>query len=148
MPNVWEPPMRNGCEVGHCALDKLVLATPDLASTSKPSTWIVSIDCGPAGIAFIRANNSQCGFIFSGLLGIFERDGRLFYKFKVLRNSRLRQSILQDKISEIGKIKPVVREVNLNADRKRFWLGNLSAINHESNDSMPISLNHFTKTYS
>jgi len=37
----------------------------------------------------------------------------------------------------------MTREVNLNADKKRFWLGNLSAINHESNDSMPISLNHF-----
>ena len=76
-------------------------------------------------------------------LDTFEKDGRLFYRFKVLRNSRLRQSILQDQISEIGKIKPVVREVNLNADRKRFWLRELTAINHESNDSMPISLNHF-----
>jgi len=78
-------------------------------------------------------------------LDTFVKDGRLFYKFKVLRNSRLRQSILQDQISEIGKIKPVIREVNLNADRKRFWLGTLSAINHDSNDSMPISLNHFEK---
>ncbi len=76
-------------------------------------------------------------------LDTFERDGKLFYRFKVLRSSRLRSSILQDKIQDIGKIKPFVREVNLNADRKRFWLGNLTAINHETNDSMPISLNHF-----
>jgi len=34
-------------------------------------------------------------------------------------------------------------EIDLNADKKRFWLGTLSAINHDSNDSMPISLNHF-----
>jgi len=50
----------------------------------------------------------------------------------------------QEKIANIGKIKPFEREVNLNADKKRFWLGNLTAINHESNDSTPISLNHFT----
>ena len=47
-------------------------------------------------------------------------------------------------IADIGKIKTFEREVDLNADKKRFWLGTLSAINHESNDSMPISLNHFT----
>jgi len=76
-------------------------------------------------------------------LDTFERDGKLYYRFKVLRSSRLRSSILQDKIHDIGKIKPFVREVNLNADRKRFWLGNLTAINHETNDSTPISLNHF-----
>lgn len=77
-------------------------------------------------------------------LDTFERDGKLFYRFKILRNTRLRSSILQDKIADIGKIKAFEREVNLNADKKRFWLGNLSAINHEFNDSMPISLNHFT----
>jgi len=76
-------------------------------------------------------------------LDTFERDSKLFYRFKVLRSSRLRSSILQNKIADIGKIKTFVREVNLNADRKRFWLGNLSAINHGSNDSMPISLNYF-----
>jgi len=76
-------------------------------------------------------------------LDTFEKDGKLFYRFKVLRSSRLRSSILQNKIADIGKIKPFVREVNLNADRKRFWLDTLSAINHETNDSMPISLNHF-----
>ena len=43
----------------------------------------------------------------------------------------------------VGKIKTFEREVDLNADKKRFWLGTLSAINHESTDSMPISLNYF-----
>jgi len=76
-------------------------------------------------------------------LDTFERDGKLFYRFKVLRSSRLRSSILQNKIQDIGKIKTFEREVNLNADRKRFWLDNLTAINHETNDSVPISLNHF-----
>jgi CRISPR/Cas system-associated protein Csm6 len=50
-------------------------------------------------------------------------------KFKVLRSSRLRSSILQDNISEIGKIKTFEKEVNLNADKKRFWLGDIVSIN-------------------
>jgi len=73
-----------------------------------------------------------------------KKDGKLIGKFKLLRNTRLRSAILQDRIVDIGKIKQIERDVNLNADKKRFWLGTLSAINHESNDSMPISLNYFT----
>ena len=55
-------------------------------------------------------------------LNTFEKNGKLYYKFKMVRNSRLRSSILQDSISEIGKIKENTREVGLNADRKRLWL--------------------------
>ena len=76
-------------------------------------------------------------------LDTFEKDGKLYYRFKVLRSSRLRSSILQNKIADIGKIKIFEREVNLNADRKRFWLDNLTGINHETNNSVPISLNYF-----
>ena len=73
-----------------------------------------------------------------------EKDGRLYYKFKVLRTSRLRSSILQESISGIGKFKEYEREVNLNADRKRFWLGKITEINSkEMNESMPLSLNYF-----
>ena len=47
-------------------------------------------------------------------------------------------------LSNIGKIKPVIREVNLNADRKRFWLGRIESVDSQvCNESMPISLNHF-----
>ncbi|PIN69703.1 DNA polymerase, partial [Candidatus Woesearchaeota archaeon CG11_big_fil_rev_8_21_14_0_20_43_8] len=76
-------------------------------------------------------------------LETFEKNGKLYYRFKVLRSSRLRSSILQDSISQIGKIRGHVREVNLNADRKRLWLGNINSIatlNYAN--SVPISLNH------
>jgi len=53
-------------------------------------------------------------------LDTFEKEGRLYYRFNVLRNNRLRSSILQDRIKDIGKIKPMIREVNLNADRRDF----------------------------
>ena len=38
-------------------------------------------------------------------LDTFEKDGRLYYSFNILRSNRLRSLILQDKIMEIGKDK-------------------------------------------
>ena len=77
-------------------------------------------------------------------LETIEKHGKLFYKMKVLRSKRLRSSILQDSIKDIGKIKPIVREVNLNADKKRFWLGEIESIDSGiMNESMPISMSYF-----
>jgi len=77
-------------------------------------------------------------------LDTFEKDGRLYYRFNMLRNNRLRSSIREDKISEIGKIKPITREFNLNADRKRFWLGQIESMDYKiMNESMPLNLNYF-----
>jgi len=79
-------------------------------------------------------------------LETFEKDGKLFYKIRIMRNSRLRTSIIQNKISEIGKIKEVVKQFNLNGDRKRLWLGKIESIDSKiMNDSTSISLNHFKK---
>jgi hypothetical protein len=75
-----------------------------------------------------------------------ERNGRLYYKLKMLRSIRLRSSIIQNCLSDIGKIKPIIREINLNADRKRLWLGRIESVDARvCNDSMPISLSHFAK---
>ena len=64
----------------------------------------------------------------------------------MLRSTRLRTSIIQDQISEIGKIKTVIKKINLNADRKRLWLGHIKSIDQKTfNDSMPLSFNHFKK---
>jgi hypothetical protein len=64
----------------------------------------------------------------------------------VLRNNRLRSSIIQNRIGDIGKIKPQTREFNLNADRKRFWLVRIESMKDGiMNDSMPLSLNYFNK---
>ncbi len=76
-------------------------------------------------------------------LDTYEKDGRLYRKFTINRVMQLRSSIIQNEISEIGKIKPHVREVDLNADNKRFWLGQLSKIDNTKNCSMPLSCNHF-----
>jgi len=74
------------------------------------------------------------------------KKGKLYLKFKVLRSSRLRSSILQDRLSDIGRIKTFEKEVNLNADKKRFWLGEIKSIDSKiMNDSIPISMNYFEK---
>ena len=79
-------------------------------------------------------------------MNTFEKNGKLYYKFKILRNSRLRSSILQDSISDIGKIKEHTREVDLNADRKRLWLGEINSLDQKTmNESMALSLNYFSK---
>ena len=52
-----------------------------------------------------------------------ERDGRLYYKYVVNRTKQLASAIIQNKFDEIGRIKEETREVNLNGDDKRFWLG-------------------------
>lgn len=79
-------------------------------------------------------------------LDTFEKNGRLYYRFIVNRNNRLRSSILQNDIDKIGKIKPNVREVNLNADRKRLWLGTIKSVDSKiMNESVPISMTHFEK---
>jgi len=61
-------------------------------------------------------------------LDTFEKNGRLYYRFNILRNNRLRSAILQNRTKDIGKIKPETREFNLNAGRKRFWLERIESI--------------------
>ena len=76
-------------------------------------------------------------------LDTYVKGEKLYRKFTINRVKQLRSSIIQNEISEIGKIKPIVREVDLNADNKRFWLGQLTTIDNSKNYSMPLSANHF-----
>ena len=78
-------------------------------------------------------------------LDTFEKDSKLFIKIKILRSNRLRQSILSNNLKDIGKITEKTREINLNTDKKRFWLETLTGINDKINESLPLSLNFFTK---
>ena len=76
-------------------------------------------------------------------LDTYVRDGKLFLKIEESRSTRLRSGIILNRISEIGNIKPSVRWVDPNADKKRFWLGEIHKIDHSHNDSMPISMNYY-----
>jgi hypothetical protein len=63
------------------------------------------------------------------------------------RGASLREYIIQGRIQDIGKIRPITRLVNLNADRKRFWLGTLRSIDdRRCNDSVPLSLNRLSES--
>jgi hypothetical protein len=54
--------------------------------------------------------------------------------------------IVQNQLLDIGKIKLITKEINLNADRKRLSLGKIESVDAEiCNDSMPISLDYFAK---
>jgi hypothetical protein len=76
----------------------------------------------------------------------YQKDGKLYCKFKVKRSGRLRSSILQNTISDIGKIKTIEREVNLDADQKRFWLREIKSVSdHFFCESQPLSFNFFQK---
>ena len=73
-----------------------------------------------------------------------ERDGRLYYKYLVLRTKKLASAIISNQIDEIGRLKEETREVNLNGDDKRFWLGRLENINDlKSNKSMSLNPEYF-----
>ena len=43
------------------------------------------------------------------------------------------------------KIRSRIKKINLNADRKRMWIGELDGINEKSNGSVPLSFNYFTR---
>src|SRR3989441_1510673 len=69
-------------------------------------------------------------------LDTIEREGKLLMKLKVLRPKRLRSSILQDSVNEVGKFSEIERELNLNADKKRLWFERIENIDSKTmNDS-------------
>lgn len=77
---------------------------------------------------------------------IFECDGKVYIPLRVERVTNLKSAIYQNRISEIGKFTEVTREIDLNADQKRLWIGRLTSLkNDQFNDSRPLSLNYFRK---
>ncbi|MGY5152043.1 MAG: hypothetical protein ACW9XA_07225 [Candidatus Nitrosopumilus sp. bin_6a] len=53
------------------------------------------------------------------------------------------KKIISNKIADIGKFQIYEKQVNLNADRKRMWFGQLDGIDQKLNKSVPLSFNHF-----
>ena len=77
-----------------------------------------------------------------------EKDGRLYYQYKILRTKKLASAIIQNQIDDIGRIKEETREVNLNGDDKRFWLGRLVDINDKkSNNSTSLNPEFFAERF-
>ena len=77
-----------------------------------------------------------------------EKDGRLYMEYEINRTRQLASSIIQNKIHEIGRIKKETREINLNADEKRFWMESLSSISDKKlNHSFPLNPQIFPKAF-
>ena len=68
----------------------------------------------------------------------------MYFSYKEIKVGRLRKSIISNKIDDIGKFAIKEKQINLNADSKRMWMGQLDGINDKSNGSIPLSFNHFT----
>lgn len=79
-------------------------------------------------------------------LDTFVKDGKLYLRLEELRNTRLRSGIILNKINEIGHLQPKIRQVDPNADNKRFWLGKIQTLDDKiMNESVPLSLTHFDR---
>jgi len=49
-------------------------------------------------------------------------------------------------MEDIGKIRPKIKKLNLNEDRKRLWFGELKNVKDKTcNESLPLSFNYFSK---
>ena len=55
-------------------------------------------------------------------------------------------AIIEGRIEDIGKIRPKIKKLNLNEDRKRLWFGELKSVRDKNcNESLPLSFNYFSK---
>jgi hypothetical protein len=60
----------------------------------------------------------------------------------------LASTIIQGKINDTGKIKNKTREVNLNADQKRFWVETLKSVKNKTRVmSYPLNPPRFPKAF-
>lgn len=77
---------------------------------------------------------------------IMEQNDRLLMKLKVERVAQLKSAIVQSRLPEIGAFREEIRSIDLNGDRKRFWLGKLVSLeSNQFNDSVAVSLNYVAK---
>jgi hypothetical protein len=70
-----------------------------------------------------------------------DKDGMLYIKVKTTRNTHIKSGILYNKLKDVGKIETYEKKINLNSDKKRFWLSELKSLNDGTFcDSIPIPI--------
>ncbi|MDE1726093.1 MAG: DNA polymerase [Thaumarchaeota archaeon] len=72
-----------------------------------------------------------------------DRDGSLYIGVKTTRTTHIKSGILYNMLKKVGKIEEYEKKINLNSDKKRFWLSELKSLNDRSfcdSVSMPIDL--------
>ena len=69
------------------------------------------------------------------------RDGQLYISVKSTKITHIKSGILFNRLKDVGKITPYEKKMNLNSDKKRFWLNSLESLDDEKMcDSMPIPI--------
>jgi len=67
---------------------------------------------------------------------------------RIFQSIRYKKNFLQGYVKDIVRIKEETREVNLNGDDKRFWLGRLVDINDKkSNNSTSLNPEFFPERF-
>jgi len=70
-----------------------------------------------------------------------DSKGRIKYSFDKIRVGTIKRNILQGTLEKIGKFQTETKELNLNADRGRLWIGRLTDVRKkETNYSSPFML--------
>jgi hypothetical protein len=69
------------------------------------------------------------------------KDGQLYISVKSTKITHIKSGILFNRLKDVGKIIPYEKKMNLNSDKKRFWLDSLESL-HDGKmcDSMPIPI--------
>ena len=74
---------------------------------------------------------------------LVDKDGMLYIKVKTTKNTHIKSGILFNKLKDVGKIEEYEKKINLNSDKKRFWLSELKSLNDGTfcdSMAMPIDL--------
>lgn len=72
-----------------------------------------------------------------------DKDGNFYIKVKTTKTTHIKSGILFNKLQDVGKIEEYEKKINLNSDKKRFWLSELKSLNDKSfcdSVAMPIDL--------
>jgi hypothetical protein len=72
-----------------------------------------------------------------------DKDGNFYIKVKSTKTTHIKSGILFNKLKDVGKIEEYEKKINLNSDKKRFWLSELRSLNDKSfcdSVAMPIDL--------
>ncbi|MBM2819831.1 MAG: Type polymerase [Nitrosarchaeum sp.] len=70
-----------------------------------------------------------------------DQNGLLYILVKSKKTTHIKSGILFNKLKDVGKIETYEKKINLNSDKKRFWLSELKSLNDKSFcDSMPIPI--------
>jgi hypothetical protein len=121
---------KDSCKV-ISSLQKTMLQIPHTATQKMTTLEASGNDCYFLQNGFYRINDSWKNRGIGKYKGkeiehldTIQRDDNLFLIYEELRVGRLISSIVSKNLQNIGKFKIYEKQINLNVDRKRMWMGN------------------------